>query len=55
MYKTGIIIAPIVLPYLTLLRYLIVLYYQQNKMTKKMDLQKKKQENDKLKEKYGSD
>jgi len=34
-------------------RYLIVLYYQQNKMTKKLDLQKKKQENDKLREKYG--
>jgi len=36
-------------------RYLIVLYYQQNKTTKKMDAKKQKQEIDKLKEKYGVD
>eukprot|EP01105_Mastigella_eilhardi_P025066 TRINITY_DN6703_c0_g1_i1.p1 TRINITY_DN6703_c0_g1~~TRINITY_DN6703_c0_g1_i1.p1 ORF type:complete len:137 (-),score=53.46 TRINITY_DN6703_c0_g1_i1:75-485(-) len=36
-------------------RYLIVLYYQQSKMTKKLDVQKKKQEVEKLKEKYGLD
>lgn len=34
-------------------RYLIVLYYQQSKMTKKLDAKKQKQEIDKLKEKYG--
>ncbi|KAH3764389.1 pre-mRNA branch site protein p14 [Pelomyxa schiedti] len=36
-------------------RYLIVLYFNQNKMTKKTDLQKKKQEVEALKEKYGMD
>eukprot|EP00695_Tsukubamonas_globosa_P002304 TRINITY_DN341_c0_g1_i1.p1 TRINITY_DN341_c0_g1~~TRINITY_DN341_c0_g1_i1.p1 ORF type:complete len:126 (+),score=19.09 TRINITY_DN341_c0_g1_i1:65-442(+) len=34
-------------------RYLIVLYYQQTKMQKKMDLQKQKEENEKLRAKYG--
>lgn len=34
-------------------RYLIVLYYQQNKVIKKMDPQKKKEEITQLKEKYG--
>jgi len=34
-------------------RYLIVLYYQQNKLTKKMDQQQKKQEISELKTKYG--
>jgi len=34
-------------------RYLIVLYYQQNKMQKKLDTTKKKEEITQLKEKYG--
>lgn len=33
-------------------RYLIVLYYQQDRMQKKVDLQKKKQDIQALKEKY---
>jgi len=34
-------------------RYIIVLYYQHSKMTKKLDAQKKKQDIQKLKQKYG--
>ncbi|KAI9496798.1 hypothetical protein BDB00DRAFT_807168 [Zychaea mexicana] len=34
-------------------RYLIVLYYQQNKVTKKMNLQKKEEELKELKTRYG--
>jgi len=34
-------------------RYLVVLYYQQNKMNKKIDQQKKKQDLQAAKEKYG--
>ena len=34
-------------------RYLIVLYYQPNKVTKKLNLQKKQEEIDKLKQKFG--
>ncbi|KAI7873657.1 RNA-binding domain-containing protein [Lichtheimia hyalospora FSU 10163] len=34
-------------------RYLIVLYYQQNKVTKKMNLQKKEEELRELKTRYG--
>ncbi|KAI8366740.1 uncharacterized protein BYT42DRAFT_595848 [Radiomyces spectabilis] len=34
-------------------RYLIVLYYQQNKITKKMNLQKKEEELKELKSRYG--
>ncbi|XP_062523359.1 splicing factor 3B subunit 6-like [Corticium candelabrum] len=34
-------------------RYLVVLYYQPNKMFKKLDKVKKKEELDKVKEKYG--
>ena len=34
-------------------RYLIVLYYQPNKVTKKVNLQKKQEEIDKLKQKFG--
>jgi pre-mRNA branch site protein p14 len=34
-------------------RYLIVLYYQQNKLTKKMDPLKKQEDIQNLKEKYG--
>ena len=34
-------------------RYLIVLYWQPNKMTKKMDLERKKEELEKLKAKFG--
>lgn len=33
--------------------YLVVLYYQAAKMTKKLDLKKKKKELDKLRQKYG--
>eukprot|EP01111_Echinosteliopsis_oligospora_P000860 TRINITY_DN1103_c0_g1_i1.p1 TRINITY_DN1103_c0_g1~~TRINITY_DN1103_c0_g1_i1.p1 ORF type:complete len:120 (-),score=30.92 TRINITY_DN1103_c0_g1_i1:62-421(-) len=36
-------------------RYLICLYYQQNRMNKKLDQKKKKQEIEKLKEKFGLD
>eukprot|EP01027_Heterolobosea_sp_BB2_P024489 GEZU01036892.1.p1 GENE.GEZU01036892.1~~GEZU01036892.1.p1 ORF type:complete len:162 (+),score=45.62 GEZU01036892.1:65-487(+) len=36
-------------------RYLVVLYYQQNKMQKKMELQKKKREIDAIKAKFGLD
>eukprot|EP00455_Lapot_gusevi_P012975 TRINITY_DN16252_c0_g1_i1.p2 TRINITY_DN16252_c0_g1~~TRINITY_DN16252_c0_g1_i1.p2 ORF type:complete len:145 (+),score=45.43 TRINITY_DN16252_c0_g1_i1:58-435(+) len=36
-------------------RYLIVLYYQPHKLTKKADLEKKKAEIDQLKAKYGVD
>ena len=36
-------------------RYLIVLYYDQNKMHKKLDAQKKRDELSKLKEKLGSE
>lgn len=34
-------------------RYLIVLYHQQSKALKKMDADKKKEEIEKLKQKYG--
>jgi pre-mRNA branch site protein p14 len=34
-------------------RYLIVLYYQPNKVTKKMSMQKKQEELSELKSKYG--
>jgi pre-mRNA branch site protein p14 len=34
-------------------RYLIVLYHQQTRATKKMDQKKKKEEIDELKSKYG--
>ncbi|RUP43243.1 hypothetical protein BC936DRAFT_137437 [Jimgerdemannia flammicorona] len=34
-------------------RYLIVLYYQPNKVTKKMNIQKKEEELKELKSKYG--
>ncbi|KAI7907590.1 uncharacterized protein BX663DRAFT_491390 [Cokeromyces recurvatus] len=36
-------------------RYLIVLYYQQNKITKKMNLQKKEEEIREMKARYGVD
>ncbi|SAM04058.1 hypothetical protein [Absidia glauca] len=36
-------------------RYLIVLYYQQNKITKKMNLQKKEDELKEMKARYGVD
>ncbi|KAI8077928.1 uncharacterized protein B0P05DRAFT_491871 [Gilbertella persicaria] len=36
-------------------RYLIVLYYQQNKVTKKMNLQKKEEEIREMKARYGVD
>ena len=34
-------------------RYLVVLYYQQSKVTKKVDNEKKKEELQRMKEKYG--
>lgn len=39
--------------FLLLGRYLIVLYYQQAKMSKKFDQKKKEEELQKLQEKYG--
>ncbi|KAI8063581.1 hypothetical protein BC940DRAFT_307073 [Gongronella butleri] len=36
-------------------RYLIVLYYQQNKVTKKMNLKQKEEEIAQMKERYGVD
>eukprot|EP00742_Colponemidia_sp_Colp-10_P003350 GILJ01003567.1.p1 GENE.GILJ01003567.1~~GILJ01003567.1.p1 ORF type:complete len:139 (-),score=28.18 GILJ01003567.1:158-532(-) len=36
-------------------RYLIVLYYQQQKMQKKVDAKKKKEDLEKMKEKFGMD
>lgn len=34
-------------------RYLVVLYYQSNKAFKKLDETKKKEDNDRMKQKYG--
>jgi len=50
---SQISIPPFLSSFFLLYRYLIVLYYQPNKMNKKVNVAKKEEDLQKMKEKYG--